>query len=504
MTTPQLLAEAPDCVKVLSSDGIVQFINQQGVLLLEAGSALDIIGKPYRELWPLDMRDAVDRALAGAVAGAQTSIEGAGPTFSGRTRWWEAHFHGVRGVDGTVELIGIARDVTARHDREMELASSQEQLTRDLQDVDRQRMDFIAMLAHELRNPLAPVRTGLQVLKQHGHEPAEMERIRIIMERQVDQMVHLVDGLLDLARLKSGRIELYPTSVDLTEILKSAIDASTMNYERLGVTLTLQSTHQRLLLSGDPTRLVQVFTNLLDNAAKFTPRGGTVVVSVETSVESVDVSITDSGVGIAPDAMPTIFEMFNTGGRQAAGSTGGLGIGLNLVQRLVEMHAGQVSARSAGVGSGSTFVVRLPTSEVSAAGVSAGIVAAAPAAPLRILLVDDNADAMEMWAMLLADDSREIRTAASGPQALEQVRQFKPAIVFLDIGMPEMDGYAVARAIHEIPGTDSTFIVALTGWGSSEDRKRSQAAGFHAHLTKPADLEAIEALLRKVAVGTAD
>jgi PAS domain S-box-containing protein len=496
--TAAVLAAAPDCVKILSATGTVRFMNQQGLALLDAESQDQVIGKPYREFWPAAMQDAIDAAVLGASAGEHTAVEGGAPTLKGRQRWWEVNFHGVNAQDGVVQIICIARDVTQRHERELQRETVHARLTQELDRVDQQRTEFIAMLAHELRNPLAPVRTGLELLKQAGHALPEVERIRVIMERQIGQMVHLIDDLLDLARLKSGRIHLQCAPLALQSVLAASIDASATQVRRLDQIVSLKLPDEDLYVSGDVTRLVQVFTNLLNNAAKYSERGSRITVHAEREEGMVAVSVVDTGAGIAPGAMPFIFEMFNTVGRNKGGSSEGLGIGLNLVRRLVELHLGQVSATSDGLGMGSTFAVRLPLIEKQMPVPATPAVQSRSREHVRILLVDDNVDAAETWAMLLEDDKRKIYVASSGVRALQLVDEVKPDIVFLDIGMPEMDGYAVARAIHQMPQAGAPFLVALTGWGSREDRDRSRAAGFHAHLTKPADLEAMESMLGKL------
>jgi len=492
-----VLAAAPDCVKVLSAGGIIRFINSFGLGMLGVTSADEVLGKSYVERWPIAMHEGIREALAGAIRGQHTRVEGFRRTFNGTWRWWEAHFHGIDGDDSQREVICIARDLTDRRTRELELQAVNERLTGQLAEAERRKVEFIATLAHELRNPLAPVRSGLNVIKESANDRAAVEAAREIMERQVAQLVRLVNDLLDIARVSSGKMDLQKSGVDLKSVVMEAVEATAPRMTKKNHTLTVTMPEASIRLFADAARLIQVFSNLLDNAAKFTAAGGHIAVDVQCMGSSANVTIADSGIGLAPTGLNRLFELFTEVGQDPAGLHEGLGIGLNLVRKLVEMHEGSVTASSAGLGEGSQFVVTLPIAQVPAS--------PAVAHPLtrhrkeiRILLVDDNVDATKTLAMLLDYDDHIIRVAESGPQALEIVADFKPDIIFLDLGMPGMDGYTVARAVRAMPASREVVIVALTGWNGQRDRERTKAAGFDEHLTKPADLASIEAMLHKV------
>ncbi len=491
------LVGAPDCVKVLSSTGIIRFVNSFGLTLLGATNAAQVVGKCYVDLWPVAMHEAIREALAGAIRGQHTQVEGLRSTLRGTWAWWEAHFHGVDGAEEEREIICIARDLTERHAREVELQGANERLSAQVAEAERRKVEFIATLAHELRNPLAPVRTGLSVLKEAADDRSVVEATRHIMERQVAQMVRLINDLLDVARVSSGKLSLQKSSVDVKTVVMEAVEATAPLMTRLKHRLTTAIPEAPIWLFADAARLIQVFSNLLNNAAKYTTAGGHIAINVEHVDTAVRVSVIDSGIGLAPSALARVFEMFTDVGHDAAGLHEGLGIGLSQVRRLVEMHEGTVTAQSEGLGKGSQFVVSLPI---------------APAAPsstvtsppqrhhekTRILIVDDNVDAAHTLAMLLDYDTHTVRVADSGPEALRIVADFKPNIVFLDIGMPGMDGYDVARAVRAMPQVHAPMLVALTGWGGQRDRDRTKEAGFDEHLTKPADLASIEAMLSRV------
>lgn len=493
------LKAAPDCIKVLSATGRVLFINDHGLKLLEAASADQIIGKSYPELWPSAMQAPIRKALADAVAGQPTHVEGLRFTLKGRIRWWEVNFHGMHGKSREREIICIARDLTERRDREIELQAAQTRLINDLAQAEQRRTEFIATLAHELRNPLAPVRSGLQILRNAADDAAAVSRVREIMERQVGQMVHLINDLLDIARVTSGKLELQVKRVNLGDIIASAVESTAPAMAKFHHHVSVDMPPAPITLFADGTRLAQVFSNLLDNAAKYTPAGGQITVQVRCSAHGVVVSFIDSGIGLAPEALQPIFDMFTHVGRDANGLQQGLGIGLNLVRRLVEMHGGEVTASSDGLGKGSEFQVALPLDlDQGEVGDIPSVRPTRPVQPIRVLIVDDNVDAASTLSMLLQSEHHRIETAFSGQQGLEMVADFKPDIVFLDIGMPQMNGYEVARAIRSMPEAGNPLLVALTGWGGESDRRRSREAGINEHLTKPADLSVIQATLDRL------
>jgi len=325
------------------------------------------------------------------------------------------------------------------------------------------------------------------------------------MERQVGHMVHLINDLLDIARVSSGKLVLQMQPADLRDIVATAVETSRPLVDAAGHALEVDVPVVPVPVHVDPVRISQVLSNLLSNAAKYTPQGGRIALGVQVEGEEVRVTVADNGVGIAADMLGEVFEMFAQVARSIERSNGGLGIGLSLVRRLVELHGGSVSARSAGVGLGSTFMVRLPLAHGTAASSAPAPAGAAMQAErgriLRVLVADDNVDAAESLASLLALDGHEIRTAYDGVDAVEQAGEFRPELVFLDIGMPRMDGYEAARRMRAMSELDGAMLVALTGWGTEEDRARSRAAGFDRHLLKPALPDEVQAVLADAARG---
>ena len=407
-------------------------------------------------------------------------------------RWFEI-FAARLGGPGSTKLAVLFTDISERKRAEKQLR----QLADDLSEMDRRKTEFLATLAHELRNPLAPIRNGLQIMQLAADKPATVARVRDVMERQVNQMVHLVNDLLDVARITRGQIELKLERADLKAIIASAVETSMplidTNQHQLQVTVTQQA----LPLDADPTRLAQVLGNLLNNAAKYTPAGGRIVLEARRDGQQAIIEVRDSGVGIPAESLATVFEMFTQVGQNMGRAQGGLGIGLSLVRRLAELHGGSVMVASPGAGLGSTFTVRLPlaSAEQQAAGPDHGQLTIAPGGSFRVLVVDDNIDAADTLAALLDMMGHATQVVHDGAQALAAAPQFLPQVVFLDIGLPGMNGYEVARALRQMPSSAGAVLIALTGWGAENDRSQSSAAGFDHHLTKPANLHAIGDLL---------
>jgi PAS domain S-box-containing protein len=365
----------------------------------------------------------------------------------------------------------------------------------ELRDADRRKDEFLAILAHELRNPLAPIRNAVQLLRVKGPPVPELIWCRDVIDRQVDQMARLLDDLLDVSRITRNKLELRKERVTLASVLDSAVEVSRPLIEGGGHTLSRLLPPVPVYLNADLVRLTQVFANLLNNAAKYTARGGHIELTGEVVGEEVIVAVKDNGTGIAPALQPRLFEMFSQAASALERSQGGLGIGLSLVKGLTEMHGGTVTAHSDGPGTGSTFVVRLP---VMAGGQAQEPPAAAePPAMVkcRILLADDNLDAADSLAMVLRLLGCEVRTAADGRKAVEAAEAFRPEVVLLDIGMPELNGYEAAKLIREQPWGREIVLVALTGWGQEEDKRLAREAGFDHHLVKPAELGEVQHIL---------
>ncbi len=405
---------------------------------------------------------------------------------TGEWRWMEARGRAQYDAAGKPTMLyGLGIDITDRM-RAVEA----------LREADRRKDEFLATLAHELRNPLAPISSGLHILRTAGHSEQMAATARQIMERQVAQMVRLVDDLLDVARITTGKVELRCENVDLSAAITDAVETSRPLIELAGQSITVTLPDTPIYVHADRTRLAQVFANLLNNSSKFSDHGQPISIALTHEDGHAVVRVRDAGAGIPREALKRIFDMFGQANPDGERSRGGLGIGLSLGKRIAEMHGGTIEARSEGAGRGSEFVVRIPAVEVRRE---------APARPLadnpsppsrrRVLVVDDNTDAAESLAALLAIGGHETRLAHDGLRAVEEAEAFQPDVVFLDIGMPELDGHETARRIREQPWGKDMVLVALTGWGQVEDRRRSKEAGFNHHLVKPADPAVVAKLI---------
>jgi PAS domain S-box-containing protein len=385
---------------------------------------------------------------------------------------------------------GIAFDITDRM-----------QMEETLREADRRKDEFLATLAHELRNPLAPLRNGLQLLRLAGDDRRLLEEAQSMMERQLAQMVRLVDDLLDVSRITRGKLQLRRERVELANVVQSAVESSRPLIEASGHELTVCLPPAPVYLEADPTRLAQVFGNLLNNAAKYTNRGGQIRLTAARRRSEVVVSVQDSGIGISAEHLPRLFEMFSQAVPALERSHGGLGIGLTLVKSLVEMHGGCVEARSEGPDRGSEFVIRLPVlPSNSALAVENGEDmprAHRPGPSRRVLIVDDNVDAAESLALLMKGVGHEVCTAYDGPSALRAAGAFRPDTVLLDLGLPGMSGIEVAERLRREPRLEKALLIAVTGFGQQEDQRRTRQAGFDAHLVKPVEPDAIFALLAR-------
>jgi PAS domain S-box-containing protein len=384
-----------------------------------------------------------------------------------------------------VGAVLVFRDITERYRNEQQL-----------RDADQHKDEFLALLAHELRNPLAPLRNALAVMRLSGHDAASVAETGGIMERQLEQMVHLVDDLLDVSRITQNRLALRRAPVDVSSIIHSALETCGPPLEDARHTLTLTLPAQPLYIDADRTRLAQTLSNLINNAIKYTDRGGRIWVAATADDRDVVITVRDSGIGVPADMFDRIFDMFTQVDRSLERSRGGLGIGLPLVRHIVTMHGGSIRVRSPGAGLGSEFIVRLPA-----------IPAPAPASPdaatdngigkrtRRILVADDNADNADTLAMMLRMMGHDVCVARDGDAALYEAEHFAPDIALLDIGMPKLNGYEVARAVRAAPWGQDMVLVALTGWGQDEDRRRSSEAGFDHHMVKPVEIPTLEAVL---------
>jgi len=371
-----------------------------------------------------------------------------------------------------VAVCGIANDITARKDAEAALKQA-----------DRRKDEFLAILAHELRNPLAPIRLALEMLRTCDGDAELSSRAMDVMTRQLGHLVRLIDDLLDVSRITRGKLELRRSRVPLVDIVRTAVETSRPQIEAAGHELVVDVTDPAIELYADLTRLAQVIANLLNNAAKYTPRGGTIHLVARHQAGRVTIEVSDNGRGIVAEDLPRVFEMFAQVDPLTTRGHGGLGIGLALARALVEMHGGQIDATSGGLGKGSTFRVELPSADPAQARPSAPELEVPATQGLRVLVADDNRDAIDTLALFLERSGHTVRTASDGREAIEAAATFHPDVCVLDIGMPHMDGYEVARTLRA--HGKAPVLIALTGWGQAEDHQRSREAGFDYHLIKP-------------------
>ena len=366
-----------------------------------------------------------------------------------------------------------------------------------LKEADRRKDEFLATLAHELRNPLAPIRNALHIMRLARNDGAVVEEVRSMMERQLGQMVRLIDDLLDVSRITRGKLELRKERIELARVINNAVETARPLIEDASHELTISLPAEPIYLEADPVRLAQVFTNLLNNAAKYMDRGGHIWLTAERQGQEVILTVRDTGIGIPSQALATVFDMFSQVDRSLEKSHGGLGIGLTLVKRLVELHGGRVEAHSEGVGQGSEFRAYLPVEalapEPHPPGDHDGRIASQ--ATFRILIADDNKDAAQSTGMMLRMSGNEVRIVHNGLQAVEEAAVFRPDIILLDIGMPQINGYEAARRIRQQRWGKDMVLVALTGWGQEDDKQRATAAGFDQHFTKPVNPTDLEQLL---------
>ena len=404
--------------------------------------------------------------------------------------------------DGTI--VYVQNDVEPLYDTHGEIygcvsvcvdLTARRQAEQTLREADRRKDEFLATLSHELRNPLAPIRTAIEVMRLARADPEIVENARATVERQLMHLVRITDDLLDVARITQGKVELRRERLDLRAVVQTAIEATRPLIDAHGHTLTVELSKQAITADADYTRLSQVFSNLLNNAAKFTPGAGHIHVTSTVQGDRATVTVSDSGVGVPPDMLPRIFDMFTQLQAHRDRTYGGLGIGLTLAKRLVELHGGTIEARSDGPNRGTSFIVTIPcASRTERHSAAPTLAVARPPAGARVLVADDNADTADMMRVMLGIKGHEVRTAADGMQAVELAESFEPDIAFLDIGMPQLDGYETARRIRERLGT-RIRLVALTGWGQDEDKRRSHEAGFDHHLTKPPNPEMLDRLI---------
>ena len=417
--------------------------------------------------------------------------------------------------------VAVVMDVTERRQAEDSLRQAEQAL----KEADRRKDEFLAMLAHELRNPLAPIRNAVEVLERLDSPDSRFEKMREVIGRQTEQLTRLVDDLLDVSRITQGKITLQKEVIDLERIVGRAIETSRPLIDASGHRLLVTLPHEPVWLVGDLSRLSQVLANLLNNAAKYTESGGTLWLTAECRHGEVSLRVRDTGMGMPAEILPRIFDLFSQADRSLDRAQGGLGIGLTIVRRLVEMHGGRVAASSPGPGQGSEFVVHLPvltemmreaeahaldavdltnadaTAPDSPASTTSTASTLAPSTGYRVLVVDDNQDSAESLEILLQAEGYEVRLAHDGPSGIEVAHAFQPHVVLLDIGLPGIDGYGVAHHLRQQPETQDAVLIALTGYGQARDRQRSKVAGFDHHLVKPIHYDELASLIRSLVLG---
>ena len=500
----QLFEQAPTFMTLLSGPSHCFEIANPSYLKLVGR---EVVGKTLAEAMP----DAVAQgygALLDEVYASGEAYIAKGAQFMSQSepgapaveRFVDFVYQPITGKDGSVTGIFVeGADVTDRELADAALRANEakyRELSGVLAEANRTKDEFLATLAHELRNPLAAIRNALTLQRHARHDERILNASRDIIERQMGQMVRLIDDLLDLSRMTRGIVELKREPLSLIGIVRQAVETSRPVVEQAGHRLDAHMPDCDCVVDADETRLIQVLSNLINNAAKFTPRGGNVAVSLHCEGATAVLSVRDDGIGIPADMLDRVFDMFTQVQRSHAHVGGGLGIGLTLVRQLVERHGGSVVAHSGGAGQGSEFVVRLPLAELP-------LPAATPSRPapglsatgLRVLVADDNADAAESLSMLLALGGNEVRTAADGTQAVEIALGFQPHAMLVDIAMPGLNGHEVCRKVREAPWGRDTLMIATSGWGQMDDRRLSAEAGFDHHLVKPVDYDTVDALL---------
>jgi PAS domain S-box-containing protein len=488
-----IVESSDDAIISKNLDGTILSWNQ-GAERLYGYNAEEVIGKPISLLIPTDHPDELPGIMARLKRGERLGhFETVRVRKDGKLVEVVVSISPLKNASG--EIVGasvIARDISERRRAEQ------------LAETNRLKDEFLAMLGHELRNPLAPIPNAVQILQEFSPADPDLQWARDVIERQVQHLTRLVDDLLDVSRISRGKITLQKERIKLAQVLADAIEIARPHIEGRRHKLTVLQPPEPIWLEGDSTRLAQVLSNLLNNAAKYTEKGGHIWLTVETDGVEALLRVRDTGIGIAPKLLPHVFDLFTQADCSLHRSQGGLGIGLTLVRHLVAMHGGEVQAFSHGLGKGSEFVIRLPVlAEISESRATTAKSAPAPVAPppLRILIADDNEDFADMTARLLRRrGGHEVKVVYDGPAVLEVVQTFRPEAAFLDIGLPGINGYELAQRLRRLPGWENTLLVALTGYGQEEDRRRALAVGFDEHLTKPVGFDALQRLLAEKAV----
>jgi PAS domain S-box-containing protein len=473
-----------DAIVITDLKGNITDVNAGGERML-GYRMREILGKPIAMFHPPEDALRIRREALAALAAEGTW----------RSELVFVRRDGTRGVCETVVkplanargdiygAVSVSRDITRRRLAEQQL----QRLNLELSKADRRKDEFLATLAHELRNPLAPMRNVLEILRQKEFADPQLSWSRDVFDRQLQHMTHLVDDLLEVSRITQGKLELRKQRLELARAMQAAMEAARPTVQASAHHLSVTLPREALYLDADPTRLSQMILNLLNNAAKYTPHGGNISLSAEREGDDAVIVVRDSGIGIPREHLDTVFEMFSQLAPALERSQGGLGIGLALVRGLAELHGGTVAAFSGGPGNGSEFVIRLPLSKATQEPTNSVLSEVPPTAGLRVVIVDDNTDAADSLAMVLELDGHEVRTASDGIAGLQLIGEFAPRVVILDIGLPGLNGYEVARRIRRDHREAGILLIAVTGWGQQQDKQIAEEAGFDHHFTKPVD-----------------
>jgi PAS domain S-box-containing protein len=491
-----VVEELPHAAATLTGEGEVIYCNREFVHLTGHSTA-DLIGRPFKDYVALPSRPTFERMLLeGPIAEVEEELileRPGGEHVSG-------YFQMRCLREGAFGFCLVLSDVTRERQYE-ELRRTQDALrgaVDRLNEADRRKDEFLATLSHELRNPLAPIRNAVQILKLAGLPNPDLEWSRDVIERQVEAMASILEDLFDISRISRGRLELRKERVLLAEVIGSALETSRPVIEAAGHELTVSLPHEPIQIDADPVRLSQVFSNLLNNSAKYTDAQGHISLTATPDEHHVVVSVKDTGIGISPEVLPRIFEIFSQSPRTLDRSQGGLGIGLSLVRGIVALHHGSIEVQSRGAGQGSEFIVRLPIAAKAAiekSGTMETVVEPVRLTERRILIVDDNRDGADSLAMLLRILGNDVATVYDGEQAFRTAETMHPDLILLDITMPKMNGYETCRRIRQEAWGREILMVAVTGWGQDEDRLRAEESGFDGHLLKPLVAEDLSRLI---------
>ncbi|HXC72961.1 MAG TPA: PAS domain S-box protein [Pyrinomonadaceae bacterium] len=494
-----VVENSTDFIGMCDLQGLPFFINRAGLEMIGLDDLEEARNTPIQEFFfPEDQGMIMNEFFPAILANGHGEVEVRFRHFkTGEPRWMA--YKVLTLTNAANEPVGFAtvsQDVTERK----QLADDLRKLAADLAETDRRKNEFLATLAHELRNPLAPMSNMLEVVKQAGDDAEVLKQAHDTIERQLGQMVRLVDDLLDLNRITYDRLELRRSEVELSSVVQQAVEVARPLIDAAGHDLIIDLPDEPVYLNADRARLAQVFGNLLNNSSKYTRPNGRISLSAKRVDDEVVLTVKDNGAGIPQDKLDRIFDMFMQVDLTAERSQGGLGIGLTLVKRLVEMHAGSIEARSAGEGEGSEFIVRLPVITKPSGAAQTGP-AAEPSPQRRILIVDDNRDAADSLAMLMEITGNTTYVAHDGIEAIEEIEKHRPEVVLLDIGLPGLTGHEVCRRVRQQPWGKDIVMIALTGWGQEDDRRKSEEAGFNGHLVKPVDYDKLLELLSSLTNG---